>query len=185
MRFFNVHFGYIYDSDKEKAITKQQNRILKLQMMNVQGIDLIDEKFMSDFDLVLNEQQLLDCHLATLEFKVKQEITMESESVKKLEELDRLVDRVYKLVDKICTAPAKELAYNETVEVHVPGPSLLTYNETSLLEDACTDKLQSQLDSGWRIIAACPQSQRRPDYILGRYNPERQMVTFANRGSSR
>lgn len=36
-----------------------------------------------------------------------------------------------------------------------------------------TDVLQEQIAKGWRIIAACPQpDQRRPDYILGRFNPE-------------
>lgn len=64
--------------------------------------------------------------------------------------------------------------YNNHVEVHMPGQALSLYNDVLLLEDACTDRLQSHLVDGWRIIAACPQpNQRRPDYILGRYNPNR------------
>ena len=62
--------------------------------------------------------------------------------------------------------------FNEHCEVHLPGNLLATYNETLLLEDACTDALQDALNSGWRIVAVCPQSQRRPDYILGRFNPQ-------------
>lgn len=62
--------------------------------------------------------------------------------------------------------------FNSKIEVHMPGNALATYNETLLLEDACTDKLQGALREGWRMIAVCPQpSQRRPDYVLGRYNP--------------
>lgn len=62
--------------------------------------------------------------------------------------------------------------FNEHCEVHLPGNLLATYNDTLLLEDACTDALQGALNSGWRMIAVCPQSQRRPDYILGRFNPD-------------
>jgi hypothetical protein len=37
------------------------------------------------------------------------------------------------------------------------------------LDDACTDDVQRHLDEGWKILAVCPpNSQRRPDYILGR-----------------
>ncbi|WVR18126.1 hypothetical protein JXVLWARM_CDS_0075 [Burkholderia phage Bm1] len=69
--------------------------------------------------------------------------------------------------------PARD-EFNHKVEVHMPGQALSNYNETMLLEDSCTDALQSVLDKGWRIIAACPQpDSRRPDYILGRFNPER------------
>ena len=63
--------------------------------------------------------------------------------------------------------------YNSKCEVAMPGQALAMYNDTQLLEDACTDDLQNELAVGWRIIAACPQpNQRRPDYILGRFNPE-------------
>lgn len=66
-----------------------------------------------------------------------------------------------------------ERNFNQRVEVHMPGHALSTYNETMLLEDSCTDALQTALNKGWRIIACCPQpDSRRPDYILGRYNPE-------------
>lgn len=79
-----------------------------------------------------------------------------------------------KTIDKFAQVAEPRLAdaFNERVEVHMPGNALLTYNRTLLLEDACTNYLQEQLDDGWRIIAACPQpDQRRPDYILGRYEP--------------
>lgn len=63
--------------------------------------------------------------------------------------------------------------YNSKCEVAMPGQALAMYNDTQLLTDGCTDALQNELTAGWRIIAACPQpNQRRPDYILGRFNPE-------------
>lgn len=62
--------------------------------------------------------------------------------------------------------------FNSHCEVHMPGQALSFYNNTMLMEDACTDALQSELEQGWRIIAVCPQpDQRRPDYILGRFDP--------------
>lgn len=68
--------------------------------------------------------------------------------------------------------------YNTVCEVHMPGQALSTYNDVMLLEDACTDALQTAMDIGWRIISACPQpNQRRPDYILGRFNPKKQEAT--------
>lgn len=77
----------------------------------------------------------------------------------------------------------KDIEFNNRCEVHVPNLGLLSVNETMLLEDSCTDSLQSFLDKGWRIISIAPQpNQRRPDYILGRFNPDRQPDGTARRG---
>ena len=63
--------------------------------------------------------------------------------------------------------------FNDRINVHTGGGLLVTYNEVMLLEDSCTDALQVELNNGWRIIAVSIQNdQRRPDYILGRYNSE-------------
>lgn len=63
--------------------------------------------------------------------------------------------------------------FNQKVNVHVGGGLIVTYNDLKLMEDSCTDTLQSELNNGWRIIAVCVQpNNRRPDYILGRYNSE-------------
>lgn len=79
------------------------------------------------------------------------------------------------------TAPCED-NFNHRLEVHMPGQALSLYNETLLMEDGCTDALQSYLSEGWRIIAALPQpDQRRPDYVLGRYNPA-SVGTRAERG---
>lgn len=61
--------------------------------------------------------------------------------------------------------------FNTRTQSHLTGNTLSSYNSMRLLEDCCTDALQSALDEGWRIVACCPQEARRPDYILGRYNP--------------
>lgn len=88
-----------------------------------------------------------------------------------------------KAVKQLVETQAHEsIYYNERVEVHMPGQALSMYNEVLLMSDACSDELQTSLAKGWRIIAACPQpDQRRPDYILGRYNPEVGTRCDANR----
>ncbi len=59
------------------------------------------------------------------------------------------------------------------VHVHVPNVGLLFITEVDVLEDCCTDNLQSYLKEGWRILCVCPpNSQRRPDYVIGRAKPE-------------
>lgn len=64
-----------------------------------------------------------------------------------------------------------ETQFNTKCEVHVGGGLIATFNEVKLLEDSCTDVLQTELANGWRVIACCVQpDQRRPDYVLGRYN---------------
>lgn len=61
--------------------------------------------------------------------------------------------------------------YNTHVNAHLTGNTLSSYNSLRLLEDCCTDALQDALNEGWRIVSCCPQEARRPDYILGRYDP--------------
>ena len=55
------------------------------------------------------------------------------------------------------------------VQISIPDFALLTINEVKVVEDYCTEELQSELDEGWRILAVCPpNAARRPDYVLGR-----------------
>lgn len=97
------------------------------------------------------------------------------------------ISRYFQQVDSKLEEQLAGLAgntYNSHCEVHMPGMALSTYNEVCLLEDACSDELQRNISVGWRIIAACPQpDQRRPDYILGRFNANLQQASdSASRG---
>jgi hypothetical protein len=85
-----------------------------------------------------------------------------------LSDLEGKISKVNQVVDKV-----KDNTFNNKVNVHVGGGLITTYNEVLLREDLCTDVLQLDLNNGWRVIAVCIQpDQRRPDYILGRYNPD-------------
>lgn len=80
------------------------------------------------------------------------------------------------LVDKI-----KDTTFNSKASVHVGGGLITTYNDLLLKEDTCTDDLQNELNNGWRIIAVCNQpDQRRPDYVLGRFNPQLKVAEKPN-----
>ena len=58
---------------------------------------------------------------------------------------------------------------NERCNVSVGGLGLLLIDEVKVALDLCTEALQNELSSGWRILAICVQpDQRRPDYILGK-----------------
>ena len=86
------------------------------------------------------------------------------------EQINRM-DKILARLEHLSQNIEKMQTFNEKCDVHVGGYALLQVNDTTLLEDACTDKLQEQLNAGWRILAVCVQPDgRRPDYILGRYN---------------
>lgn len=60
---------------------------------------------------------------------------------------------------------------NTNIQIAIPDMALLQIVCVKVLEDACTQDLQRQLDDGWRILAICPpHAQRRPDYILGHHD---------------
>lgn len=74
----------------------------------------------------------------------------------------------YQLPERI-KDPKKVVDGQQITHIHIPNIGLLMIDDVTWLEDACTQELQTMLDSGWRILAICPPNGvRRPDYILGR-----------------
>ena len=61
--------------------------------------------------------------------------------------------------------------FNHKCQVHIGGSHLLLINRVMLCEDCCTDHLQEMISKGWRIVSVNHQEARRPDYVLGRYDP--------------
>jgi ribulose bisphosphate carboxylase small subunit len=67
----------------------------------------------------------------------------------------------------------KSIEFNQKCDVHISNLGLLHINQIGYAVDKCTEQLQDILNKGWKIIACCVQpDQRRPDYILGKYNPD-------------
>ncbi len=57
-------------------------------------------------------------------------------------------------------------------QIHFNTATLHMIKYIWVVEDACTDSIQSLLEKGAIILAVCPQGNRRPDYIMGRINRE-------------
>jgi hypothetical protein len=84
------------------------------------------------------------------------------------------------VIEKTVKSVTDNRFFNEKCQQEQPSNNLLSINQTMLLEDACTDYLQTHIADGWRILAIQPQpNQRRPDYVLGRAQP---FATQALRG---
>lgn len=122
---------------------------------------------------ILDKPQLVSLETfaayCTIPFRIEQAVTMD-------QGLDSLLTKINEVETKL-TACTKSIDqqnhFNNRCQVHIGNNLIATYNDLLLKEDCCTDELQGALNGGWRIIACCPQpDQRRPDYILGRFNPE-------------
>ncbi len=167
-----------YGQKTQDEFKKEQEKFLGLDFITLSDFDP-DHKYtpqiITSGDFVLGDSDLLELAIRNIEFKVVQKVKVDVDISNQLAEL----------AGKPCAislTSGGETNYNTKCEVHIPNISMLMYNELMLKEDVCTDELQSELNSGWRIIAACPQpDQRRPDYILGRFNPEMSDITSAKR----
>ena len=128
-----------------------------------------------DWVSIKQNNQLVDLNWFALNcnypFYVEKCIKSEEASVENIQtilyELEQKTKKIDNTIDKMT-----QQTFNQKLNVHVGGGLIVTYNDICLKEDCCTDGLQEELNNGWRIIACCIQpDQRRPDYILGRYNP--------------
>lgn len=171
---YNVHIsanGYSYYKDYVKVYDKTRYLATAL------GVDLepfIAESWGEEFKsysilpsstFVVNKETLLELTVGNFEFKVTGQVKV---AVNIQEAFEEVENRQVNIMEGTSTV------YNNKCDVHMPGNMLAMYNDVLLLEDSCTDALQSALVQGWRIIAACPQpDKRRPDYILGRWNPDK------------
>lgn len=72
--------------------------------------------------------------------------------------------------------------FNHKTNSPISGNHLHNMDILMLCEDYCTDALQERLSEGWRIIAVCPQEQRRPDYVLGKVSGMDEKPYQAKRG---
>lgn len=87
---------------------------------------------------------------------------------------DNAINLMLQAEQKLTTALKsfnEKVEFNNRCDVHIGNLGLLNINQLAYSTDKCTEELQNLLNEGWRILAVCPQpDQRRPDYVLGRYN---------------
>lgn len=164
MRVLTVQISYIYgDEEKVKRDCEERRKVLESV-----GVVVPDEAKMDHGTISVTDKQYIDL----IALKEKMDVISVSNVG---DTLDGVTDRITLLAERFEGFATRigNVQYNEKCEVYTPGMRLMLFNRTMLLSDACSDALQSELDNGWRIIAACPQpDQRRPDYILGRFEPE-------------
>lgn len=130
----------------------------------------------ADYVQVQRDNQLVDLdwfiEVCPYRFTIEQHVKQTPPTVENIQVLLGLIEQKTLAVNKTLDV-MKQSTLNQKCDVHVGGGLIATYNDLMLKEDSCTDELQTELNNGWRIIAVCVQpNQRRPDYILGRYNPK-------------
>lgn len=155
MKLYSVKPEWLYGNDKDakrevqlellKRLGIQESEAIGMAICNAeQAIALFQEGYCGGYTSPKEHIKLL--------YDVKSEIDIASM-------IEASVSSSMEAIGKL---------FNEKTSSEQPGPNLLNVNETLLMEDACTNALQENLENGWRIIAVCPQPQRRPDYVLGR-----------------
>jgi hypothetical protein len=155
MKLYAVKPEWLYGDDKDakrevqlellKRLGIQESEAMGMAICNAeQAIELFGEGYCGSYTSPKEHIKLL--------YDVKSEVDIASM-------IEASVSSSMEAIGKL---------FNEKTSSEQPGPSLLNVDETLLMEDACTNALQENLDNGWRILAVCPQPQRRPDYVLGR-----------------
>lgn len=182
---FDTHI-WNYAQEEEKQAKALQEAIKKKAELDALGWPTLPEVehqdhyifFTRDAEQVLPPEKYLHYLESGLALKLVQTVHVNMDPAQVFQQ----VSEAYAKGIELPTAGGN--TYNNKCEVHMPGNMLATYNQVRLLEDSCTDVLQTALSAGWRIIAVCPQpDSRRPDYILGRFNPNDDFnKDSANRG---
>lgn len=155
MKLYSVKPEWLYGDDKD---AKREVQLELLKRLGIQESEAIGMA-------ICNAEQAI---------KLFQEgycggYTSPKEHIKELYDVKSEVD-ITSMIEASVSSSVEAIGklFNEKCQQEQPGPNLLNVNETLLMEDACTNALQENLDNGWRILAVCPQPQRRPDYVLGR-----------------
>jgi hypothetical protein len=153
VKYYRVRAEYCYGDDRETVRQKQKETLQKV------GLSEHEEGF-----VVCTAEQVLQLLMhgycdryGDFSEKVQEVIDTGTEDIEK----------IIQASVKSSTDAVKSI-FNEKTNTEQPSVSLMNVDETLLMEDACTDALQENLSNGWRILAICPQPQRRPDYVLGR-----------------
>lgn len=124
---------------------------------------LVDKYSIKGLNNIVPLNQLL-----SLPFKVEFKISNTIKEYPEYQIENNLLHKLMQLEEKL-NIFTPETQFNCKVGVHISDLGLLSVKYVTYEEDCCTDVVQGYLDDGWRILAVCPQpDKRRPDYIFGR-----------------
>ncbi|QJB22063.1 hypothetical protein XccvBFoX7_gp05c [Xanthomonas phage FoX7] len=186
MRVFKVEFDWSYpsdDADRQAEHLKKMDR--RRSALDSVGYVMDDEEFEREsrcgtMKVMLSEYALLDL-MAAVPGDVSKVylVKIGNTSNTFLSALEEAMSRFEKMAtgaegdhDAMRNCRGDYRGHNHHTNTHISNNVMTSFNQVLLMEDACTDKLQVQLNEGWRVIAVCPQAARRPDYILGKFNPD-------------
>ena len=164
---------YDSDSDEKKAEKETQNKKDWEDYQNATFKEFNSPYTTTGVDIVTLSEKL-----PFLKYTVESSKPVKLRATK--EHIDKAVadlSELFKQFKQLAELPDVSNTYNNKCAVHIGGSLLMTVNDLMLVEDSCTDVIQTKLNEGWRIVACCVQSDsRRPDYILGRYNPDNDSI---------
>lgn len=176
--------GDYLKNDLEEKEGKHYKNGKEINYFNIKDGEMFDTR--GEKYIKVDPEQLVDLMLfapkCNYEYKIKKSIHQSSGASEDLIKSLQKIEDKFENINKINKNLLDNMNWNQKVNVHVGGGLIATYNELMLKEDTCTDELQETLNKGYRIIAVCVQpDQRRPDYILGRYNPNFDSDNIAKR----
>lgn len=165
-------------SSEEEKLEKTKERDAKWKTYQ----SLTTREFVSP-DILVVDLAYFAAKFPWLKFSVEESVEAHVEPIVKSiqSEIDAMNDILDRFKELEITSDAR--TFNSQCDVHIGGGLLMQINDLMLCEDSCTDDIQSKLDGGWRIVSVCVQPDgRRPDYILGRFNPNQESSNYARRG---
>jgi hypothetical protein len=150
-----------------EELKKEDNTKSLVVKTNLVELDTNKEYF-ADLDLFITTHP-------SIKIKIRGMVkTIETNFTSLMEE----IQYIYNKFENALKGFDKHIEFNEKCNVHIGNLGLLHINQVGYCEDKCTEDLQLLLNQGWRILSVCPQSdQRRPDYIVGRYNPDEENLS--------
>lgn len=187
MRLITARLDHIYVWDGDDAKKAEQTARLvekRRDALAKVGVQTDETDLSGSMSVVVTERQLADLMIMGQSIHAQASINVAEDPIMRAAQaIEVAAEKVARFSESL---PEVNNNFNERVEVYTPGAGLMLFNRVMLLQDACSDALQSEMDNGWRIIAACPQpDQRRPDYILGRYDPKYALESGANNSALR
>ena len=159
-----LYWMHTYDPEESKIEGNKKQLIYESNMVELDT----SKEYFADLDLFITTHPSIKIKMRGI---VK---TIETNFSSLMEEIQYIYDKF----ENSLKGFDKHIEFNEKVNVHIGNLGLLHINQVGYCEDKCTEDLQNLLNQGWRILSVCPQSdQRRPDYIVGRYNPNEENLT--------